>query len=93
MGKVDGHLVAIRAARTHTELDHAMDHYREQLGMVYPELRANYALNAALQQRRYFQALALVPRGGRAARRYLRLAQVLEQACDKQFSLAKGLAA
>lgn len=61
MAKFDAPIAAIRSARTHSELDDAMAKYRQQLFAETPALRANYALTAALHEKRYFHALRLVP--------------------------------
>lgn len=90
MGKMDERLTTIRNVSTQLELDRAMDEYRVQIIADYPELKATYALIAALQHRRYFHALTLVPRGGRWNRRYLNVIRVIERAADKQFLMARG---
>jgi hypothetical protein len=91
LSKFDEPIAAIRTARTHSELDHAMAKYREQLLKQTPALRSHYTLNAALQQKQYFRALTLIPLHGYRGRRYVRLTQVIELAADKQFSIARGL--
>jgi len=93
MSKFDKRINAIRAARTHSELDDAVAQYHEQLLEETPALRTQYPLSAALRQKKYFHALTLIPLHGYKGRRYLRLTRVGELAADKQFSLAKGIAA
>jgi hypothetical protein len=90
MGKMDERIIATLNVSTQLELDRAMDEYREQILADHPELRITYALIAALQQRRYFHALTLVPKGGRVNRKYLNVIRVIERAADKQFFMAQG---
>jgi hypothetical protein len=90
MGKIDERLTTIGNVSTQLELDRTMDEYREQILADHPELKATYALNAALQLRQYFYALTLVPRGGRWNRKYLHVIRLIERAADKQFLMAKG---
>jgi hypothetical protein len=91
LGKFDERITPIHAARTHSELDDAMAKYSAQLLAETPALRVHYALNAALEQKRYFHALTLIPLHGYRGRRYVRLTRVVELAADKQFSIARGL--
>jgi hypothetical protein len=89
MVKMDERFTVIRNASTQLELDRAMDEYRKQVLVDYPELKATYPLIAALQHRQYFLALSLIPRGGRWNRRYLNVIRMIERAADKQFLMAR----